>query len=278
MNVSEMLVGIVVYKKRLETIKILDEISKSVECIDVAVFDNSPLSQEQQVISTNIIYFHDSNNVGVSAAYNHIFDYARSSNKKVVLLLDQDTEFSVKYLKVYLNNYQRYGDDYLYVPSACDHARTKIYSPARMMSFVGHVQKYVKQNSECIFSLNGFSVINSGLMIPIAMYDQINGFNEKIKLDFSDVYFIEKYKAINQSIVLVPIEMEHALSGDEQPDKDKELHRFKYYCNGAKELAISLHVSTDYTCLRRMIRLMTKYFTIQPVITYVKYYLGEEKV
>jgi GT2 family glycosyltransferase len=274
---KDLLIVIVAYRKDFTKSVLLNDINLNDDSIDVLIYDNSP---EVQDISRwgFVTYVHDPKNSGVSKAYNLAFDTARELNKKVVLILDQDTNFKLNYLKDYLSCYTRFGDSFIYAPKICDTQKLKIYSPAKLQKFVGKAIPYESFSADDIFDLTGNSVINSGLMIPVSIFEKINGFNENIKLDFSDIYFIEKYKEINPSVILVPIEMEHSLSGDEQPDKNKELHRFKYYCNGAKELARSLHVSTTYTCLRRMLRLMVKYYTIQPLVTYVKYYLGEAKV
>ncbi|WP_320657421.1 hypothetical protein, partial [Aeromonas jandaei] len=74
---------------------------------------------------------------------------------------------------------------------------------------------------------------------------------------------------------LLPINIIHSLSGDEGYDKERELHRFKFYCVGARELATSLQRNTLYTVIRRMVRLMVKYRTLNPIATLAKYYFSD---
>jgi hypothetical protein len=113
-------------------------------------------------------------------------------------------------------------------------------------------------------------------MVPVSIYKEIKGFDENIKLDFSDIYFIEKYKEKNENIILVDVELIHSLSGDEGKDFDKEIHRYKYYCNGAKLFSTSTGKSTLWSCTRRMLRLILKYKTFKPLYTFYHYYIGSK--
>ncbi|WP_270795471.1 glycosyltransferase [Aeromonas sp. QDB11] len=273
---DDLLIVIVTYKKRIKDIQFFNEVNLSVHKFDVLVYDNSPLPQlinEQDF--PYLKYIHDSQNPGVSAAYNCAFKHAERNNKKVVLLLDQDTTFKTAFLPVYFNSYTEYGDKYIYAPMVCNDAKSKVYSPSGLRWFVGKAQQYNDISYHQVYCLSQHSVINSGLMIPLSLFNTVGGYNEKIKLDFSDVYFIERYKEINNHIILLPINIMHSLSGDEGYDKERELHRFKYYCVGARELAKSLEKNTFYTVLRRMIRLVMKYRTLNPLATVAKYYLSD---
>ncbi|MGE6218108.1 hypothetical protein ACLH0F_21040, partial [Aeromonas media] len=171
--------------------------------------------------------------------------------------------------------YYEFGNKFIYAPCVCNVENDKQYSPAYMNRFVGHVLPFNKVYSAQLYQLNSRSVINSGLMIPTSIFEKIGGYNQDIKLDFSDVYFIEKYKENNNNLVLLPVELIHSLSGDEGYDKARELHRFKYYCIGARELTTSLEKNTLYTVIRRMVRLVVKYRTLNPLATVAKYYLSD---
>lgn len=189
------------------------------------------------------------------------------------MLLDQDSDFSEEYLTEYENKYQEYGDSHIYAPLVVDRNKTKVYSPARLEYFVGHALPYSQMPRATLFSLERMSVINSGLLIPLAVFEKVGGFNEKIKLDFSDIYFIESYKKYNSTVILLDIDMVHSLSGDEGNNFDSEISRFGFYCTGAKELAKALHASTNWSAFRRMVRLILKYKSLAPVLVFYKFFL-----
>ncbi|WP_429168947.1 glycosyltransferase [Aeromonas rivipollensis] len=273
---DDVLIVIVTYKKNFKEIRFFSDINSSKHQFNVLVYDNSPTPQlfnEDEF--PYLKYIHDAHNSGVSAAYNNAFKYAEQTNKKIILLLDQDTNFKTDFLSTYINSYKEYGDGYIYAPIVCNEAKSKIYSPSGLKWFVGKVLPYSDSFHYKKFCLSHHSTINSGLMIPLPLFKLVGGYNDKIKLDFSDVYFIEKYKEINGSIILLPINIVHSLSGDEGYDKTRELHRFKYYCLGARELAKSLDKNTYYTVFRRAVRLIVKYRTLNPIATLAKYYFSD---
>lgn len=266
------LIVLVVYEKKLNEISFLKEIDHARNEIDLYIHDNSSESQAIPVMD-GLIYFHDSKNNGVSHAYNRGYEIAIKKNKKCILLLDQDTNFKINDLSEYKKWYLKYSDEFIYAPSICDCKKQKLYSPASLINFVGRVQSYKKFDSAQLYLLDNRSVINSGLMIPLTIFKQIGGYNEKIKLDFSDVYFIERYKIINNYLILLPLVLIHSLSGDEGMNKVAELSRFKFYCEGAVELAISLNKSTLWSVIRRMLRLNVKYLSLMPIFIFINYYV-----
>lgn len=272
---QDLLITIVVYKKEISLLAILKEIASSKYNISVFIYDNSPHPQETCQWKF-VTYIHDKNNSGVSAAYNAAFLHAKNINKRFIILLDQDSNFKFTYIREYFNCLDIYSEEYIYAPVICDANRKRIYSPADLKWFVGKAKKYNKIETHGLFDLKGHSVINSGLMIPISLLDKHLQYKENIKLDFSDIFFIEKYKEKNRYVVLVPIEIEHSLSGDEGYDEVRELHRFNFYCVGARELARDLKVNTNYTVFRRMIRLIIKYQTLKPLKSIMKYYFGDK--
>ncbi|MGE6202039.1 glycosyltransferase [Aeromonas media] len=270
----KILIVLVVYRKKIADIRFLKTFDFSCSNIHVYIHDNSPDSQYISA-QNNITYYHDCHNSGVSHAYNRGFEIALKKGMDCILLLDQDTTFEFKCLIEYYSAYYEFGNKFIYAPCVCNVENDKQYSPAYMNRFVGHVLPFNKVYSAQLYQLNSRSVINSGLMIPTSIFEKIGGYNQDIKLDFSDVYFIEKYKENNNNLVLLPVELIHSLSGDEGYDKARELHRFKYYCIGARELTTSLEKNTLYTVIRRMVRLVVKYRTLNPLATVAKYYLSD---
>lgn len=266
------LIVIVVYNKRISDLTIFKE--KFNHNIDIYIYDNSKHAQVVPFFkNVNIYYEHDPNNNGVSRAYNHAFKKAKELNKKLILLLDQDSNFKIRYLEQYLKLYKKYKDEYIYAPIVCNKNKTKIYSPSFMKYFIGKVQKFNNFNYKEIYNIKNKSIINSGLMIPLKLYEKIGGYNEIFKLDFSDIYFIEKYKQINIFIVLVNIYLKHNISGDEGYDFFKEYNRFKYYCNACYNIERNLNVSAFLPSLKRLLRLIYKYKKLNFIFIYYKYYI-----
>ncbi len=265
------LIVVVIYNKEIKEIKYLNSIKNA----DILIYDNSLNAQSS---AANIYYYHNKDNGGVSIAYNYGIELAKKLGKDFIIFLDQDTNFDEKILKVYSLYANEFGSDYIYAPIA--KKRDIIYSPFIEGLCKNHPQNMRTFKYEKLYNIDGKSLINSGMMVSLDVINKIGIFNEKIKLDFSDIYFIEKYKKISSEIVLIDACLEHSLSGDEGKNRQKELMRYKFYCNGAKELKNSTGniPRINRLVFFRMLRLIIKYKILAPISIYVKYYLGEVKV
>lgn len=268
----KILIVVVCFKVNIDDIQYL----KHLKNVDILIYDNSPSPQK---VNSNYRYIHDSSNPGVSRAYNVGHQIAQQIGSEFLLLLDHDTVFSNEILDEYRLLASKYKEKYVYAPIVV--GSDKIYSP--------YLEKGIRNIPNAIdsfrykelYSLNNQSLINSGLMIPVKIFSDIGGFNEKIKLDFSDIYFMDKYRERHNDIVLVNKKLEHSLSGDEGHFKERELNRFKYYCNGArhyKEAIISKRSKANRFILFRMLRLIVKYRSIRPLNIVYEYYLGDKSV
>lgn len=265
-------VVIVLYNKAITDLMTLK--TAIAENYNILIYDNSPNPQSvPNIDGIKIIYQHDASNSGVSRAYNVAALKAKELGCDVVLLLDQDTGFSLDFLSMYEAAYHEYGVSYLYAPVVCNAAKTKVYSPAFINHFVGKAQAFESFVFSEEYNLNGMSVINSGLMIPLVMFEKIGGFNEKLKLDFSDYYFIEKYKALNKNIILVAVYLKHSISGDEGKNFAQEYNRFRYFCYGARELSSLLGVLLWWAPFRRLLRLILKYKSLKFIPIYYSHFL-----
>ena len=274
---NKLLISIVIYNKKIIELPIFKK--KFEKKMDLFIYDNSKLPQEVPVFeNVNIYYEHDENNSGVSRAYNQAYKKAKELNKKLLLVLDQDSSFEMSFIEKYMKMYEIYKNDYIYAPIVCDEKKTKIYSPAFLNNFVGRVQSFDDFSYAETYSLIGKSVINSGLMIPLNIFEKIGGYNEKLKLDFSDIYFIEKYKELNKKIILVNIQLNHSISGDEGKDFEREYNRFKYYCSASKEIGNSLNTTVFWSPFRRLIRLILKYKNIKFLEIFYNYYLKGKEI
>lgn len=274
---NELLVIFVLYKKKISDLLLIKEFNGDGPHIDVFIYDNSPDKQEiPNLENINFYYTHDQHNSGVSKGYNAGIKKAQELNKKCVVLLDHDSNILLTHLSEYISFYHRYHDDYLYAPVMFK--GNKVYSPAHVNNFVGKVICLDEFNYDEVYDIGNKSLINNGLMIPLKLIEKVGFFNENIKLDFSDFYFIEKYKHLSTKVILIDLYIQHDLSGDEGKSYLRELERYKYYCNGSKELNRSLNKMNLIPALRRLLRLMIKYKTLKPIPIYLNYFIRNKKV
>lgn len=182
---NDILIILVCYNIDLKNLNLI----KNLQGQDILVYDNSKQKQE---VRDKIYYYHNPNNPGVSKAYNYGIRLARKLKKKYVLLLDHDTKFTLDSLHEYMKMTSKYGEDYIYAPIIGGNG--KIYSP-----FVETKVRNLTQDPDTFkyeeeYKLDNKSLINSGLMIPLKIIEMIGGFNEKIKLDFSDIYLFQSIR------------------------------------------------------------------------------------
>lgn len=270
---ENVLIVIVLYKKKIEELKNL----KNLNDISILFYDNSPYSYQPK-LKKQQIYINDEKNPGVSKAYNEAIKIAKKLNKRYLLLLDQDTEFTRENLYNYLELEKKYKSNYIYTSMIGN--EKLLYSPAVEKIFMNEAISRKEFIYSELIEIKNKAIINTGLMVPIEIIDRIGAFNEKIRLDFSDTYFIEKYKKNNSKLVLVNNFLNHSLSGDEGKDKEKELRRFVYYCIGGKEIRKSIENKIRITILVyfRMIKLILKYKSLRPIFNLLKYYIGDKKI
>lgn len=270
---TKILISIVIYNKKISDLFIFKNNIQN-KNLNFFIYDNSKISQEiPNFKNTTLYYEHDEKNSGVSKAYNKAYQKAKEINANALLILDQDTSFKIKNLDLYLKYYNKYGDNYIYAPVITDANMQLIYSPFILNHFIGKVQNMSKFKYEEQYDITHKSVINSGLFIPLSIFEKIGLYNEKLKLDFSDVYFIEKYKKVKKYIILIDLYMQHSLSGNEGRDFKRELGRYVYYTIGARELGTALHISTFWIVLRRMFRLTLKYKHLSFITIFINNFL-----
>ncbi|WP_164998976.1 glycosyltransferase [Aliivibrio salmonicida] len=136
---NNILISVVVFNKSIADIPIIFELLSSDINVELIIYDNSTdpiIAESNNLNHKHLMYYHDENNSGVSQAYNHSFEYALSSNKSAVLILDQDTYFLLSNLDDYINAFNEYGDTFIYAPIVCDKNKSKIYSPATLKTLL----------------------------------------------------------------------------------------------------------------------------------------------
>lgn len=235
-KVNDTLAVLVLYEKRLEHCESFLSLSKNLKnsgsMMDIVVYDNSPepvYEKEASFDNWNIHYIQDRSNPGVSKAYNEGFKIGKELNKKWLLLLDQDTTFPQDALIKYFDAMDYYKNSVLFAPVLI--ANNKMYSPSRYYLKRGFLLKSINAG---LNTIRNKTLLNSGMCISLAAFEKIGGFNEKIKLYFSDFNFIDRYRRHYTGFIVLDTICEHNMFTLENKNVDSQLKRFMYFCEGAR--------------------------------------------
>jgi len=146
------------------------------------------------------------------------------------LLLDQDTNFPADTFPAYEAAINNFPGEKLFVPVMLT-SLNEIISPGKFKWMRGFYAKAMKPG---INNLHGYSTINCGMCIALGAFNENNGYNELIKLDFSDHDFIRRFKKnITTSFVVIELKVRHNLSTSEKVTFNQDRVRFKYYLDGS---------------------------------------------
>lgn len=228
---------IVLYKKNLHDASSINSIldgDTSGLISDIYVYDNSPFedlsitSADNKYRNRNVIYFHDSNNSGVSAAYNSGMEKAHELGFQYVLLLDQDTIFPDSAINNYYKSLKDNPGINLHVPRLVT-LNGEFCSPLRYAMHRGFV---TGELSDGVYSLDKYSPINSGMLLDVKTAISVGGYNNQVYLDFSDFQFIERLKVKSKEFCLMPLTLKQDLS-NEDTNYENLLKRYAIYCECA---------------------------------------------
>lgn len=226
---------IVIYNKNLNNSETLNSLGKDLEAMglemDLFVYDNSSQKQvSYKIDGFNILnHFHNGINVGVSAAYNEGVKFAQNENKEWVLLLDQDTSFQKGAIAEYLDNINSYEYINLFSP-IIKLENGSIFSPFKKVFKRGVVLREVEAKK---YPLNKFSPVNSGILVKTSSFLEAGGYNEKVKLDFSDIEFIRRFSKFNKEFKIIDTVCIQDFSNDETNVTNLNV-RFGFFCDGIK--------------------------------------------
>ncbi len=199
--------------------------------LNIFIYNNSP---EYKVELPNnhlkqLEIVNDNTNSGVSKAYNAGAEKAKELNLNWILLLDQDTIFPTRFFEKTSESVKNFPSEKLFAPIL--QSNNQILSPCSFKFNRGRISKNVTLG---VNTFKNKSLLNSGMLIDVDAFREIGGYNEKIKLDFSDFYFIHKFQKKYNHFILTDNNCTHDLSSSEV-DLNKQLVRFNFYCSGAFE-------------------------------------------
>ncbi|MFD2864949.1 hypothetical protein ACFSYC_09660 [Mucilaginibacter antarcticus] len=239
----------------------------------MVIYDNSADSQtinQQNYPEYDITYIHDATNPGVSKAYNVAARIGTDLRKKWLLLTDQDTTFPLNTFTAYADATIEYADQVMFVPIL--NSLSGIYSPCLYHFNRGSAWPDPQPG---LYSFKNKSMLNSGILIKINAFNSINGYDEKVKLYFSDFNFVDRLKIKYDKFVVINLICHHSLSDLITTDVEPSLRRFKYYCEGAFFSAITYKAAIwlFFTVLLRAIKLSFRYKDFRFVKTFMTTYL-----
>jgi GT2 family glycosyltransferase len=223
---DETLFVIVLYKQKAEESPAFQVLS-SIYPIPVSIFlyDNSPTIQE--VYHKGVTYVHASENNGVARGYNEGYRYGKTTGKKWLMLLDQDTQLTLSYLMNLPTVIQSFPDEVAFVPKLQDNVG--IVSPFKWMFGRGIRSRAISSR----LKFQSYRFLNSGLLISADAFEKAGQYNENISLYFSDIAFGEKLKTIKQEFIVVDHILIHNMSSTEKITLSSALHRYEFFCKGA---------------------------------------------
>jgi GT2 family glycosyltransferase len=237
-NGIDRIMGVVVlYNTLIEESITLKSLSKSLAAnhlsLDLMVYDNSEYSKLQTGSTFifqqfNIHYYHDRLNSGLGKAYNLAAKIALEKHKNWIFLLDQDTNFPIESISEYLDALKGSLQYMLFTP-LLKLSNNSILSPCKYYFKRGFALTSIATGKN---SFKNRTLINSGMLINLDSFALCGGYNEAIKLDFSDVDFIERFKKNHSEFYLINLTCLQDFSNNRTEIADLN-KRFINFCDGA---------------------------------------------
>jgi GT2 family glycosyltransferase len=236
---ADLLIILVVYEMKVSESPAFKSLTRALQLsrqmTTLFIYDNSLKCREVESDGNwKIIYRHDPSNPGVSKAYNEGFAFAKSENKKWMLLIDQDTFFPNDLFHRYYTLLSTHKIPII-VPRLVDNRG--VVSPFRFYLGSGHRQKKIPDS--VTLSLKKYFFINSGLFIATGLFENAGKYDERLPLDFSDLSFVYRLRKRNDFFVLAEITCEHDLSGTRPATLTVRLNRFKAYLRASRLFKLS---------------------------------------
>ncbi len=266
---------IVIYNTALEESESFESVQRMANNsynLNLLVYDNSLEPQEVgKYAGLEIMYVHDPSNSGVSKAYNVGVKHAQKRKNTWLLLLDQDTTLPQTILNTYENAVQKNSNVKLFVP-ILQLNNGRIFSPCSYKFKRGFYLNSIKGG---LHSLQHLSPVNSGMLVNVKAFLEVGGYNNQVKLDFSDFQFIRRFRKKYSDFYVMDVKCLQDFSDDDISFSSQK-NRYKYYCEGARNMDKNGWVDwMQYSIIvfLRAIRLTTKYRRLGFLKTYLDTFL-----
>lgn len=256
---TDILFVIVIYKKHLLESESYRSFLSEEKVKALYVYDNSP--NRQEINFPEVIYNHDSRNLGLSRAYNTAAKYARDRGYSWIILLDQDSDFSSITISDYINAINYTPNIRLFAPLV--QSGEKFMSPSKV-----HHKHSTLQNSvpTGIVNLREYSPINSGMCINVDAFFECGGYNENVPLDYSDFQFVERFRRHYQFAYIIDkvVKQDFSVFSD---DEASTLKRYAIFCRclkGCERSSLSDNFWYFFTVLKRGTSICLRLRTLKP--------------
>jgi len=196
---KKIVAGIVLFNPQIRRLE--ENINSIISQVEsVILFDNgsSNLSKIESIIAnkSKLILIHNNYNIGIAAALNRIFKYAKKMyNADFVLTIDQDSVCPMNLIHEYLRFYnEKVG---IYTPKIKD-INIKNYSEEKEKAEFCEIKK----------------CITSGSLTSFSAWNSVNGFDETMFIDNVDFDFCKRirkkgYKIVKVNTVSIKHELGH---------------------------------------------------------------------
>lgn len=189
------------------------------------IYDNS-ITKQELTLRKNEEYFHNPDNPGVSAAYNHAIKWAKLNQCSHILLLDSDSLFPADALDLYTAEIEAHKNSIILPAMLSSEHKISPFYFKWGKSFYGDSIEYGK------IQLGKVLAINSGAVIPLDFFDSSTKFNENLPLDWSDIAFFRSLKGIFSEAEHIPLQVKHGLSEHEKQSIGNAYLRYSTYLKG----------------------------------------------
>lgn len=195
---------------------------------DIYIYDNTDLEGwsvdfTELTSDLKVLYHHNKLNPGISVAYNYVACQANKNGVEWLVFLDQDTEMPTNAASVYMSSICRNPESPIKVPIIMVGGTQ--FSPFKVFF---KRSRLIKSFPPCQVMLGKHSFINSGMLAKLAFFFAIGGYDENVKLDFSDSLFIDRICKKRDSIEVLDLFCQHNFSYNEK-NKKKAILRFSIF-------------------------------------------------
>lgn len=274
MDEAKILPVIVLYNSNLEEQYTYRTLLKCNNWDKYIVYDNSDWNKNNRINDPRIIYIRDSRNSGLSKAYNVAAKYAKIMGYEWLLLLDQDSSFPINSYNIYKEAIKNNRHICLFAPRLT-YKLNKPFSPSWLCCGISIAKRF----TEGVYSLNSVIPVNSGMCISVREFCRCGGYDENLKLDFTDVRFIDKFKRYNKIFYLLDCDVSQSFS-NEVKDSDKLIFRYKQFLFDAicyERTNIICNIRVFFLVLKHTLALIFKTKKSIFIPLYINYYLFKKK-
>lgn len=197
----------VLYEKKINEVpffSLIPDILK--EDVTIICYDHSKDLQKTNFSDHNFIYLHDPRNLGLNEAYNFALKKAEENGSQGLLLLDDDSFFSMEFILDLKK--QKFTEEVAVIVPKISTKERQI-SPLFATEYINRFSKPVTHPG---FYEERIMGINSGSFWSIKFLREINGFSQDFPLDFLDHWLFFEVFSHHKKVQVINTTLKHDLS------------------------------------------------------------------